>query len=494
MRQYEYSEAKKILDTYKLQHIPYVEHIWGHRFRNDQTPMLILLELMCVIENQFQAKKSGYIEKVFSPENKELYFNHRRNFKLRRLLYQNEILESIYRLPNSEVEKWKLQIDYLKEEESENFSFSNDDVEHLKNGFNNFDDYYNSISILSSLTYDPLSKKRWTSRFVFPINEEFIWNDFDHLKESEDRRFFSRGGEILYLMLCRANVEVREKLESIFEDWIKPTSNDAFTKLARSLTRPEQRIPLDESKRKKLGFLPYSEMQVFDTLAEDLQKVLSHEKVQQLDKIKIISDLIGYHLGNYIYTVGSDIIGNTEVSYISEVLTKTTNSIRKASIQSISVQRNRLKQALSSEIPKITIFYDKEDIRGNAEQSIQDAESYLSDHISGYPQVCFRHIGFVSRKNTRSYRYVVTENFLHSLVITILGNDKRMELKSFVYLLRDRYKIYIDQNPPSNNDVLQSDLNKNFKNLSNLLYQMGMLRHLSDACSYVLNPYSEDAI
>jgi hypothetical protein len=37
-------------------------------------------------------------------------------------------------------------------------------------------------------------------------------------------------------------------------------------------------------------------------------------------------------------------------------------------------------------------------------------------------------------------------------------------------------------------------LNRNSKNLAILLYQMGMLRHLSDACSYVVNPYFEDAL
>lgn len=492
MYEYDYLKSKNILDGYRLQHVPYIEYIWGHRFRTDQTPMLVLLELMCVIENQIQAKKNGNINKIFSPRNTQLYFSHRRNLKLRRLLYQNENLESIYNQSKTEDEKWNLQIEYLRQEESKIFSFSDEDIEHLKKGFNSFDDYYNSINILNSLTYDPLSNKRWTSRFVFPINKEFIWCDFNYIKESEDRRFFARGGEIVYLMLCRADKNIREKLEVLFENWVQPVSNDAFTKLAQTLVREEERIPLEESKRKSLGFLPYSKMEVFNTLASDLVQVLSHSQVQQLDKIKILSDLIGYHVGNYIYTVGSKVVGNNEVNYIAEVLTKTTNSIRKASIQSVSVQRNRLKQALYKKIDKISESYEMSDITKNEEK--KEAETYLSDYISGYPQVCFRHIGFSSRKNTRSYRYVMTESFLHSLVITVLGNEKRIEFKEFVNILRERYKIYIDKQTIYNNDVLQSDLNRNLKSLSHLLYQMGMLRHLSDACSYVINPYSEDAI
>lgn len=484
-------DSIKILNEYGFKHVPYVEHIWGHRFRSEQTPMLILLELMCVIENQYQAKKKGYIKNILCPKNTLLYFNHRRNFKLRRLLYQNEILESIYRLPISDDEKWSRQLEYLTGDESEFFSFSEDDIKHLKSSFKSFENYYNAISILSSLTYDQLSKKRWTSKFVFPINEEFVWCDFDHIKESEDRRFFSRGGELVYLMLCRAHIDTRMKLEQLFEDWLVPTSGDAFTELARTLTRTEERIPLEENRRKKLGFLPYLKMSNFDALASDFNQVLAHKKIQNLDKIKILSDLIGYHVGNYIHTTGSISNQNKTVGYIVEVLSKTSNSIRKASIQSISVQRNILKQALKKEINCISAFY-KDDSR--QEDSEKEADQYFVRHINNYPQICFKYIGFVSKKNTRNYRYVITESFLHSLVITMLGDKKRMEFTKFVLLLRDRYHIYIDQQPALNTDILQGDLNKNLKNLSHLLYQMGMLRHLSDACSYVINPYSEDAV
>ena len=60
--------------------------------------------------------------------------------------------------------------------------------------------------------------------------------------------------------------------------------------------------------------------------------------------------------------------------------------------------------------------------------------------------------------------------------------------------LRERYNIFVDQSPFQDSEILQSDLNRNAKNLSVLLYQMGMLRHLSDACSYVVNPYLEDTL
>ena len=88
----------------------------------------------------------------------------------------------------------------------------------------------------------------------------------------------------------------------------------------------------------------------------------------------------------------------------------------------------------------------------------------------------------------------MTEDFLHSLVLTILGNEKRMEYSNFKNELKERYSIYVDVTPDNYQEVIQRDLNRNSKNLASLLYQMGMLRHLSDACSYVINPYKEDSV
>jgi len=277
-----------------------------------------------------------------------------------------------------------------------------------------------------------------------------------------------------------------------------------LTRYTRSLVPPEQRIPLEENKRKKLGYLPYKEMRCFETLAEDVAGTLILP-LEKLDKVKILSDMLGFHSGNYILTIGEmycgslDEIAEQSPHYVAEVPSKTTNSIRKTSIQSISTQRNKLKRTLVNRIPELfKVCGEEVEDKAENERSLKDettnSEKYLADHIIGYPHVCFREIGFVSRKNTRSYRYVISEDFLHSLVLSLLGTDKRLELKKFMRALQQRYNIFIDQAPDQGYDILQSDLNRNSKNLAVLLYQMGMLRHLSDACSYVVNPYLEDAL
>lgn len=493
-------DLKKI---YGIKNIPFVEHVWGHRFRPEQTPMLLLFELMCIVESQYQAKQHEFIQNIFSPENDILYFRHRRNFKLRILLYQNEILETIHRSTALDKEKWQRQFDFLMGLEGDNFSFKDADIDHIRNNFKSFDSFYNVIKILGSLTFDPLSNKRWSSKFIYPINREYIWCDYNNVDNSEDRRFFSRGGELVYLMLCRAPEELRLELERLFTEWLED-KDDSYSTLAKSLAIGEKRYPLEEANRKNLGYLPPHEMECFTTFAEDIVRTLNLN-LEKLDKIKIMSDLVGFHTGNYIYSVGeiytnmSDNGSPKSPTYIAEVLTKTSNSIRKASIQSISTQRNRLKRSLTNSIPDLFEQYafdieEESDRKVFLDEQSGEAEDYLGKNILGYPHICFRHIGFVSRKNTRSFRYVVTEDFLHSLVITLLGSEKRLEFRKFMKALRERYNIFIDQSPFEDSEILQSDLNRNAKNLSVLLYQMGMLRHLSDACSYVVNPYLEDTL
>lgn len=498
-----HSYSSDLIKNYSLNHTPLIENIWGHRFRTDQTPAIVFFELLCVIESQLEAKKIGLIDSVFDSSNLTLYFKHRQYFKLRILVYQNEILETIYASDLSDEEKWKKQFEFLRSIDGELYRFNDQDISHIRKNFTSFSSFYNAISILSSLTFDPLSKKRWSSKFIYPISLEYVWCDFDNRKSTEDRRFFSRGGEIAYLMLCRSDLPVREKLETCFAEWLDKQDN-SFAKLANLLVRPEERIQLPEQSRKKLGFLPYNKLPMFEDFAQDMANVLSLN-LEKLDKIKVMIDLVGFHIGNYVLTLGETYHSDSNPTelrkpkYLAEVLEKTTNSIRKNSIQSISTQRNKLKRSLNQRADDIFRLYpsdleDAEEKEKKYKEELASAELYLSNHILNYPNVCFREIGFLSKRNTRSYRYVLSEDFLHSLVVVILGNDKRVEFNNFIKKLEQRYSIFVDKSPSDEFELIQRDLNRNSKNLASLLYQMGMLRHLSDACSYVINPYREDSV
>lgn len=494
-----YSNSLK--EEYPIERVPFIENMWGHRFRIEQTPAILFFELLCIVENQYQAKRAGLIKSIFDVDNNELFFKHRRAFKLRLLIYQNEMLETVFRSSLSDEEKWMKQIEWLTSIESDYLKFTNEDVAHLRGNFKSFESFYTAIKILNSLTFDPLTKKRWTSKFVYPISIECIWADVHNDKLTEDRRFFGRGGELLYLMLCRADKDCREKLEKLFVEWLEDTGS-SYSKLINLMITDEDRVRTD--KKVKLGFLPYTNLPLFNNFASDIANILTLP-LDKLDKVKVIIDFTGYHVGHYVLTIGETYHNERNPNkirqpfYIAEVLTKTTNSIRKASIQSLSNQRNKLKRSFETRHLDIAHLYDDDTLEATERESQlktnKDAGlAYLNSQILPYANMCFRAIGLQSKRNTRSHRYVLTEEFLHSLVVVIVGNEKRMEFNKFLNVIRENYAIYVERSPNSDFALLQRDLNRNAKNLATLLYQMGMLRHLSDACSYVINPYREDSV
>ena len=63
------------------------------------------------------------------------------------------------------------------------------------------------MELLRTSAFEGQSNKRWSSRFVFPFGPAAMYEDlrFDAGgNASNDRRFFARTGELLYLMLSRA--------------------------------------------------------------------------------------------------------------------------------------------------------------------------------------------------------------------------------------------------------------------------------------------------
>lgn len=59
------------------------------------------------------------------------------------------------------------------------------------------------MSLVRTTSLEVNSNKRWTSKFVFPYGKDCLYEDLDKNATTNDRRFFGRTGEVLYLMLCR---------------------------------------------------------------------------------------------------------------------------------------------------------------------------------------------------------------------------------------------------------------------------------------------------
>ena len=173
------------------------EHIWGHRLYDEQLPHLLMLEFLGVLGSNLDAP----LQPV---EANAVRFKPQRQTRLRALLFNNPYIESTRQRLIANDEKWRQW----------NGRFSHDclslgdwDLAYLRERFTEFDDFARAIELLRSSAFEARSNKRWSSKSVFPFGPDALYEDVrvkDDGAASNDRRFFARGGELLYLMLSRA--------------------------------------------------------------------------------------------------------------------------------------------------------------------------------------------------------------------------------------------------------------------------------------------------
>src|SRR3546814_13171537 len=99
----------------------------------------------------------------------------------------------------------------------------------------NLDAVAKAVELLRPSSFEALINKRWSSKFVFPFGPDALYEDLtidSKGKVSNDRRFFARSGELLYMMLTRAKrgTELGDLLKKRLFDREAP-----MTRLARAM-------------------------------------------------------------------------------------------------------------------------------------------------------------------------------------------------------------------------------------------------------------------
>src|SRR5438045_6801056 len=95
--------------------------------------------------------------------------------------------------------------------------------DYLRQHIHSFDDFCETVALVRSTSLEVNSNKRWTSKFVFPYGQNCLYEDLDNNASTNDRRFFGRTGEILYLMLSRA--KRREELLAALSQSLSKTDS-----------------------------------------------------------------------------------------------------------------------------------------------------------------------------------------------------------------------------------------------------------------------------
>lgn len=488
------------------------EAIWAHRLYDEQLPWFVFLEFLSVFDHE-EGKGRAFEE----PNGlNTLKYRAAHRLYLRNILFNNPHLAEIRLTCPNDNDRWDEWLKRMKLATG----IAHAQFAYLKNHFHSFDDFCEVVSLIRSTSLEVNSNKRWTSKFVFPYGQDCLYEDLDNNATTNDRRFFGRTGEVLYLMLCRTPRK-HDLLAALKE---RLSRNDpTWNSIAKCLQ------PTDDeqvSGERANAFLPYAQHPCFDELAEDWLAIL-RLSIPGFDVFPHLVNLAGLHLLKYQLTVSQQLLNSsTPLSLICEVVVPKKTLVREISCD--FYQENNLLPAQAVEMFISNIEKSDDWQRALTENgSFEKCRKILSDkarwgedyegppndphelmaslrqaamkrhrqHVANIHRNYGREIGLVSRRGTVKLRYAPTDALLKTLLFANV--ERRIELHQFLEKLHRRYGLVFGDKEAeqvlSKGEFDKKAFQANSRRLEQRLGSLGLLRRLSDGCAYVINPYHAGA-
>lgn len=488
------------------------EAIWGHRLYDEQSPWFVFLEFLNVFTHEDD--KGRAFDEQGKPN--ELKYRAAHRLYLRNVLFNNPHLPEIRLSYSSDSNRWD---EWLRRMKSSATGLNHPDFAFLKDHFHSFDDFCEVVSLVRSTSLEVNSNKRWTSKFVFPYGRDCLYEDLDNNASTNDRRFFGRTGEMLYLMLCRATR--KKDLLAAFK--LRLSKTDKTWDSIVNCLQPHN--DEDMSGERANAFLPYASHQCFDDLADDWLSVLRLD-LPGYDVFPHLVSLAGLHLLKYQLSVSLQLLGaSTPLKLVCEVVAPKKTLVREISCDIYQSNNLLPAQAIETFIANIQQSADwqraitengafekcrqilkmkarwGEDYDGPSDAGElisrlrQDAMKRHRQHVANIHRNYGRDIGLVSRRGTVKLRYAPTDSLLKTLLFANV--EKRTELHQFLNRLHARYGLVFGDKE-AEQVLLKDEFDKkafqaNSRRLEQRLGSLGLLRRLSDGCAYVVNPYHREA-
>lgn len=494
------------------------EHIWGHRLYDEQLPHLAVLEFLCVLgSNADKPLRAAPGDKV--------RYRPQRQIRLRGLLFNNPYVEAVREKSISDEDKWTQWGERFAVDATQ---LGDGDMTYLRQVFNSFDDFAKAIELLRSSAFEARSNKRWSSKFVFPFGPDALYEDLRIDSDggaSNDRRFFARSGELLYLMLSRAKrgPELGDQLVQRLFDRAAP-----MNRLVKAL----QGEPQHAGDYRDVGYLPHASHPRFDRLCDDWLAILSRD-MPVYDALEHLIASAGLNLLLYFLECAKTQSGDAEpVEIICEIVSRERTKVRALSGESYQFNQALSLRAVRAAVESIrlsdewlaasqsqdpngesaellrTWFQwppadggdDGDSINSSGDQLIrtlvEKAENRHEQHFGKIHAAWSRAIGLSSRRLSRRTRYAPNDRLLKTLVVTMV--DDRMQFDEFLREIRRRYGFVIGDAEGIRlvNEKLvdQEALSENRGNLETRLVGLGLVRRLSDSCSFVENPFVSEGV
>lgn len=500
------------------------ENIWGHRLYDEQLPHLTVLEFLGALGSNLDKPLRSQEELGGA-----FKFQPQRQIRLRGLLFNNPYVESISESALSDEEKWRQWLERFALGSTGNGDGA-DDLSYLRHCFASFDDFAKAVELLRSSSFESRSNKRWSSKFVFPFGPDALYEDLEidsKGKMSNDRRFFARTGELLYMMLTRA--KRGEELGNLLVERLF-NREAPMNRLVRAMQGNTQRA--DEPRQS--GYLPEVSNPRFDQICEDWLSILNKD-MPIYDALEHVITISGLNMLLYFLERAKRVAGDDDpVEIVCEIVSKERTRVRALSGDSYQLNQGLPAKAVRTHVESIRTdelwakaasadFPDAERVKLMRERfqwpSVDggDEEDYSGEnpdalvgklvelalarheqHVGKIHATWSRAIGLSSRRLSRRTRYAPNDRLLKSIVVTLV--EDRMQFDEFLVEAKRRYGLVLGDAEGSRlvdaKLVDQEELSENRANLEARLVGLGLVRRLSDSCSFVENPFAfkEEAV
>ncbi|MBR2124032.1 MAG: hypothetical protein IJ934_02470 [Acetobacter sp.] len=495
------------------------EDLYGHRFAQDQEPFMIVLETLAVYSavpypNPNDAPQSSYS------------LQHRR--KMRFLLFQDPYLERIItdnQIPDPQKwTEWKTKINqqFLAQENNLTRDDENDAFAYLDEKFSsNIETLYQAVHILRSHELDSSHNRRWTSRFLAVQGSSTICADMSK-NWSPDRRFFGRGGELVYLMLNKfsdrkAREELNQKIHQRFLNQKSP-----INKIAEALSESDS---ADGKSDIKIGCLPEHSFNAYKHMAEDWLNLLTcddlpdehlfdplfritglnlvvyfaevAQKIRQEPPIPLIVDLTEGNNQHLCQEAENCLLQHREAAnkaidtFVKHKLTepdyhqKWQEALKRKDLLSA---QNILKQAFA--LKENENFHKNLPIEELLSNVIKRAQERSDNNIYKYLLPLTKGSGLVTARQKVKPRFTLNNDVLLALVLTNVKYT--IPLKEFIENLYKRYQIVIgpeEARKAFGQRIRTECYEENLEALEKRLTLLSLAQRLSDDCAFVINPY-----
>jgi len=492
------------------------EQMWGHRLWDAESPWLVFLEFLTVAD---ACQREGRLLEAGGAY--PLTFRPQQRMFLRNILFNSDDMARAAEEIRDSRLAWETWLARMGERAR---GVHDPDFSYLRPRFHSFEEFARVVRLLRSGVVERDSNKRWTSRFLFPFGRHALYEDLNINQgtNSATREYinFGRTGELLYLMLCRS--DRRADLVPYVAGIVDGAGQ--WDRLVAAL-QPEGGG--DQAERGN-SYLPYASHPVFDALAEDWLAV-SRLDLPTFDAYPHLVALAGLHLMRYHLSIGAAWAGRQALpTMVCEIVAPKKTLVRELSLGSYAQNDALSTEAIEQFVGAIgrtpawqqaaaghgafarcrellrhwVSWGERKDYDGPNDPQLLLKELCTvalkrhRQHVAQFHRSFGREIGLVSRRGTTRLRYAPTDELMESLLFANVVH--RMEFGEFLQCLFERYGLVIGDREAEHvtpaEEFDRKAFQKNAHRLEQRLASLGLLRRLSDACAYVVNPYGRSPV